>query len=77
MNHESAFSAYDWSYLASLSALLLSRISVLLNDDIMGIITAVSAIILCLTAIIKFVDLAIDKVPTWTEKIRKLRKPKG
>lgn len=76
MNH-SAFSSYDWSIAASVAALFLSRISLLLNNDIMEIITAVSAVILCLTAIVKFLDLVIEKLPKWSEKIRKIRKPKG
>lgn len=75
--NNTAFSSYDWSIVASLAALFFSRISLLITNDIMEIITAVSAIILCLTAIVKFLDLAIDKLPTWAEKIRKLRKPKG
>lgn len=48
--------------IASISAVLLSQITILIEDQsMMKAITAISSVVLCLTAIIKLVDLCIEK----------------
>lgn len=63
------FTDWDITMLSSISALLLSFVSANIEDyQIMSAISYVSAIILCLTAIIKFIDLVMDKWTKWTKK---------
>lgn len=63
------FNDWDITMLSSISALLLSFVSVNITEyNIMASISYISAIILCLTAIVKFVDLVIEKWKKWTKK---------
>lgn len=56
----------DWVVATSLGAFTFSKISMLINDQvIMEGVSSVSAVILCLTAILKFIDLAIEKWKKW------------
>jgi hypothetical protein len=56
------FTNWDMTMLSSLGALILSYVSDTIEmPDIMAWISAVSAVILCLTSIIKFIDLIVDK----------------
>ena len=63
--------------LASVCALIFSQISITLPDDnIMKWITAISSVVLLLTAIIKLIDLCTEKIPKWSAAITKrFRKP--
>ena len=62
-------SSQDWAVLMSLSSLLLVEITQKVQDEsIMSAVSAASAIILCLTAVIKFVDLCIEKYYKWKKK---------
>lgn len=57
--------------LASLSALIISQISIRIEEDnTLKWITAISSIVLCITAIIKLIDLGIEKFPKWSRSIR-------
>jgi hypothetical protein len=71
-----SFDSYDYSVASSIAAIVLSQIALALNHNVMELITAFSAAVLALTALVKFIDLVIEKIPTWREKIRKTRKPK-
>lgn len=52
--------------LASFFALLMSEISIRIVDEpLLKVITAVSSIVLCLTAIIKLIDICLEKIPKW------------
>lgn len=52
--------------LASIFALLMAELSISIPDDnLLKSITAVSSIVLCLTAMVKLVDLCIEKLPKW------------
>ncbi len=56
------FTNWDMTMLSSLGALILSYVSDTIEmPDFMAWISAVSAVILCLTSIIKFIDLIVDK----------------
>lgn len=63
--------------LASFLAVVLSQISASIDDpNFLKMVTAISSVVLCLTALIKFVDLCLDKIPKWSAAIkRRLRKP--
>lgn len=61
----------DWSLSASLSAIVLSQVSILVTNNSMEIISAISATILCLTAAIKFFDLLSEKIPKWRQRLKK------
>lgn len=57
--------------LASSFAVLMSEISIRIVDDpLLKIITAVSSVVLCLTAIIKLIDICIEKLPKWHTAIQ-------
>jgi hypothetical protein len=71
-----SFDSYDYSIASSIAAIVLSQVAICLNHNLMELITAFSAVILALTAFVKFLDIVIDKLPTWKEKIKKFRKPK-
>ena len=63
------FTDWDITMLTSIGALLLSFISTSIDEqNVMALISSVSAVILCLTAIIKFIDLVLDKWKKWTKK---------
>jgi hypothetical protein len=65
---------FDLTMLSSIMAFALSKVSMIVNDnDLMAVISGTSAVVLCLTAIIKFVDLVIEKYIKW----KALRKPKS
>jgi hypothetical protein len=65
--------------LTSLCALVISQISINIADDsFLKLITAISSIVLCFTAIIKLIDLCTDKIPKWTSAVQarfKAKKP--
>lgn len=66
MNH---LTDWDITVLSSVGALAMSMLSMIISDqNIMAAVSSISAIILCLTAIVKFVDLVIDKWKKWTKK---------
>ncbi len=49
---------------ASFLALVLSQISTLITDEnFLKYVTAISSVVLCITAIIKFIDLMAKKIP--------------
>lgn len=63
------FTDWDLTMLSSIGALLLSFISTQIDEpNVMALISSVSAIILCLTSIVKFIDLVNDKWKKWTKK---------
>lgn len=58
--------------LASSLALALSQLSAAITDEnFLKWVTATSSVVLCLTAVIKFVDLCVEKVPKLTAWIRR------
>ena len=60
---------WDITVLSSVGALAMSMLSMIISDqNIMAAVSSISAIILCLTAIVKFVDLVFDKWKKWTKK---------
>jgi hypothetical protein len=61
---------FDMALASSISAYAFSIVAVH-NDTVMSGISAVSAIIFCLTALIKFVDLLMDKIEKWKSKKEK------
>jgi hypothetical protein len=61
---------FDMALASSISAYAFSIVAVH-NDTVMSGISAVSAIIFCLTALIKFVDLLMDKVEKWKSQKEK------
>lgn len=63
------FSNFDITLASSVSAYAFSLVAIQ-NDTILSGISAVSAVIFCLTAIIKFVDLVFDKYNKWRIKIK-------
>ena len=65
------FDNYDWSIATSLGAFVLAYLSNVLEQQTMEIITGISAGVLCLTAIVKFIDLLVERIPIWREKIKK------
>jgi uncharacterized membrane protein len=49
---------------ASLAALIFSQISASITDEnFLKWVTAISSVVLCLTAVIKFIDLCSEKLP--------------
>ena len=63
--------------MASVTALLFSQISIMIDDqNFMKTITAVSSVVLCLTALIKLIDLCHEKYIKWV-KPRLKRKSKS
>lgn len=49
---------------ASFLALVLSQISTWITDEhFLKYVTAISSVVLCITAVIKFIDLLIKKTP--------------
>ncbi len=62
---------------ASFLALALSQLSASITDEnFLKWVTATSSVVLCLTAVIKFVDLCVEKVPQIKAYLRrKFRKP--
>lgn len=66
MNHSDSL----LTALASLSALIFSQISIRIEEDnTLKWITAISSIVLCITAIIKLIDLCTEKFPKWAKVI--------
>lgn len=62
-------SDWDITMLSSIGALLLSFVSSEMEQqNVMTIISYLSALILCLTSVIKFIDLVRDKWKKWTKK---------
>ena len=60
---------WDITMLSSIGALLLSFLSSEMEQqNVMTIISYLSALILCLTSVIKFIDLVLDKWKKWTKK---------
>lgn len=58
--------SFDWTVILSIGALAMSNVAIFLVDrTAMELISAVSAILLCLTAFVKFVDLLYDKFQKW------------
>jgi hypothetical protein len=58
--------------LASFFALVFSQISASITDEnFLKWVTAISSVVLCLTAVIKFVDLCIDKYPKVTTYLKR------
>lgn len=63
------FTHWDLTMMSSILALFSSYLSISIqNNNLMVIISYVSAIILCITSIIKFIDLIVDKWKSWKEK---------
>jgi hypothetical protein len=60
------FSNIDLTLASSLSAYAFSLLAIT-NDHLVGSISTVSALIFCLTALIKFIDLAMEKWKKWTK----------
>lgn len=62
---------------ASFLALVLSQISTLITDEnFLKYVTALSSVVLCLTALIKFIDLMAKKIPQFIAFVnRQFRKP--
>lgn len=60
---------WDITMISSISSFALSFFS-LLGDptNYLTIVSSVSAIILCLTSIVKFIDLVLEKWKKWKEK---------
>ena len=61
-----SISNFDATVVSSVSAYAFSVIALTNDEQLISTISGVSAIILCLTAIIKFVDLIFDKWKKWT-----------
>lgn len=63
------FNSFDWTLALSLSALTLSKVAIYTAEEhTMSAISAISAIIFCLTALIKFIDLALEKFYKWKNR---------
>lgn len=62
---------------ASFLALVLSQISTLLTDEnFLKYVTALSSVVLCITAVVKFIDLMAKKIPQFIAFIkRQFKKP--
>lgn len=64
---------YDWSLGGSFLAVVFAQISKsLTHAPTMELITAVGATVMCLTAIVKFVDLLFEKWQKW----KRIRTPR-
>jgi hypothetical protein len=63
------FSNFDITIISSITAYIFSIVATS-NETVLATISAISAIIFCLTAIIKFIDLVIDKWAKWKEKLK-------
>jgi len=63
------FNNWDMTMLSSLGALIFSVLADSIQEpNIMAWISGISAFLLCLTSIIKFIDLLIEKWQKWTKK---------
>jgi hypothetical protein len=61
---------YDWTISTSLLAFIISFVSnptEYLSSE-MSMVSLVSASVLCITGIIKLIDLILEKGPTWMDK---------
>lgn len=57
---------YDWSLIGSTLAIVLAQINQAINNGpTMELVTAVGAVVMCLTAIVKFIDLLFEKWQKW------------
>jgi hypothetical protein len=63
------FSNFDITIISSITAYIFSIVATS-NETVLATISAISAIIFCLTAVIKFIDLVIDKWAKWKEKLK-------
>ena len=64
---------YDWSLGGSFLAIVFAQISQAINNNpTMELITALGATVMCLTAIVKFVDLLLEKWQKW----KRIRTPR-
>jgi hypothetical protein len=63
------FTNWDMTMLSSIGALTLSFITGTIEEpNIMAWVSGISAILLCLTSIVKFIDLIAEKWEKWTKK---------
>ncbi len=57
---------FDWSLGSSLIALVLVEVNQAIGTDFtMQAITAISAVIFCLTGLVIFIDLVMEKAKKW------------
>lgn len=62
---------FDWSLGSSLIALVLVQVNQSIHTDfVMQAITAVSALVFCLTGVVRFIDLIIEKRNKWRNKTK-------
>lgn len=58
--------SYDWSLASSTIAFVMVQINKAVESNmVMESITAISAVVFCLTAIVKFIDLVVEKSKKW------------
>jgi hypothetical protein len=63
------FTNWDMTMLSSLGALILSFVADSIQEpNVMAWISGISAFLLCLTSIVKFVDLVFEKWHKWKGK---------
>lgn len=76
---------FDWTVISSLLAFSISVVAKEVDffSSKMAIVSFISASVLCITGIIKLLDLILEKIPTWIDKtiilknkIKSLIKPK-
>jgi predicted benzoate:H+ symporter BenE len=76
---------FDWTVISSLLAFSISVVATEVDffSSKMAIVYFISASVLCITGIIKLLDLILEKIPTWIDKsitlknkIKSLIKPK-
>lgn len=66
---------YDWTIATSFLALVITFVA---NPDQylkleMSMVSLISASVLCITGIIKLIDLILEKAPTWIDKMTNLK----
>ena len=67
MTGRMTISNIDMALISSVTAYAFSLLAIT-NDALVGSISTISALIFCLTALIKFIDLALEKWEKWTKK---------
>lgn len=70
--------SWDWTMALSIVGFVSSKIAQAAADESqLSMISTLSAIIFSLTALVKLIDLVVEKCPKWIEAYRSWKKPKG
>jgi hypothetical protein len=70
------FDNFDWTLLSSTVAIIIAKVSLLIVDStsLMSLISGLSALAFCLTAILKFISYSMDEIPKIIKKWKNLKK---